>query len=898
MYNLVTTNGNANSPLLKEFVCDSLSDISELPTSVDKGTQQGENTVSNYCCAVGSEAYVVEDSSTWVLAPDNEWHLKENEKASSINIDMSKYLAKDNMTEYEPTSDYNPATKKYVDDNKFSGDYNDLINTPKIPTTLPASDVSDWAKQPEKPSYTAEEVGADDRGSAASAETNAKKYTDDVIKQLIGTSPENLDTIEELGSAITDNQDAIGIIEAAITSKVDKIEGKGLSSIDVTSDMVDTWNAKSNFSGSYSDLTDTPLSLPASDVFDWAKSKTKPVYTAEEIHALPDTTTIPIVSNDLTNELKDTYDNAVLQAHTHSNKNILDGITSEKISGWDNKSDFNGDYNSLENKPIIPEVDVTLSIENDAADSKVTGEKLQTLDDSKVDKKVLLSILNNKPSVDTFDEFLELQRNDKIYQVKIPKSASNPTQVCEKLGANEGLVFEPSTDTIEGQDDYADKIEFMWWHNNYVRGDDTYPIITALEDDENYAEIGSVDVGSCGMSFYYKWDNSNEDYVMLSWSPSPHPELGLIPFSANVPGHSYWCLSAYPSIIASDGLLRSQPNGKMERLQSHNNMITNYQKKGAGYWGAGAERNTFQIIFNLLMGATKSSQNLYAGVSNWNIQFDAAVERDTEETYFPVTEAQAKNLEVGCYVSVGYASKTTTDGVDSLNKDRGVTTMHSYADDVKILRIEDMDDGNKAVYLDIDTGFTTTPVALTDELSSPIIMSSMHMHTGETDKVIGKHNGSAVSNTSGRHSYRVQGVEYALGAYIIASDTVMDFQSDYSKNVYIAPKGIAHSSNDTTIRNTYTLIGNVPASLDGNGADYWIGDITVDPATGAWYPTSECSSSVQGMGDRLYAGGTNTSGTREYPQGGLLWYGLASGSSFLHCWSELSWTYWCYCGCD
>lgn len=47
--------------------------------------------------------------------------------------------------------------KKYSGSSSFSGDYNDLINTPD---SLPASDVYEWAKRPEKPTYTAEEVGA------------------------------------------------------------------------------------------------------------------------------------------------------------------------------------------------------------------------------------------------------------------------------------------------------------------------------------------------------------------------------------------------------------------------------------------------------------------------------------------------------------------------------------------------------------------------------------------------------------------------------------------------------------------------------------------------------------------------------------------------------------------
>jgi hypothetical protein len=114
-------------------------------------------------------------------------------------------------------------------DNKsdFSGSYNDLVDTP---ASLPASDVSDWAKAETKPTYTASEVGADESGSASTAETNANKYTDDKIAELIGTSPENLDTIEELGAAISSNQDAVDLLNKAITDKVDKEDGKSLVS--------------------------------------------------------------------------------------------------------------------------------------------------------------------------------------------------------------------------------------------------------------------------------------------------------------------------------------------------------------------------------------------------------------------------------------------------------------------------------------------------------------------------------------------------------------------------------------------------------------------------------------------------------------------------------------------
>ena len=132
-----------------------------------------------------------------------------------------------------------------------------------------------------------------------------------------------------------------------------------------------------------------------------------------------------------------------------------------------------------------------------------------------------------------------------------------------------------------------------------------------------------------------------------------------------------------------------------------------------------------------------------------------------------------------------------------------------------------------------------------------------------------------------------------LGGYTVASDSVMFFKSDYSKDVYVAPRGVAHSTSDSTIQSTYTLVGNIPAN---NGADFWIGD--VNHVNGVWYPSPVVSSDQYGMGDRCYAGGQATSGSREYLQGGLLWNGSSAGLSFLVCRGWLTRTSWGYLSAD
>ena len=493
------------------------------------------------------------------------------------------------------------------------------------------------------------------------------------------------------------------------------------------------------------------------------------------------------------------------------------------------------------------------------------------------------------------EAFFGSMRNGKVYQTELYLTGTNPTSDGIKTLANKGMVCEPSTDTVEGRDDYEHVGIFNWFNCNYVTDDYGRKIPTAIEGWGNgYKNDGSVDVGVVAMTPYWSviekdgkqiWtlsDTPNDDYGLVPWETARKEDGSYAPYVVH---------SKYISGIGTDGLLRSFSGSKPARNQSYSNMITNYQKKGKGYWGGGKERNLYRILYQVIKYATKNEQTIFQGTTNYNFQYAAAVQRDTKETYFPVTNAQAANIIVGAYVSVGYGSVSGS----SVNNDRSVSTIHKYADDVKVLRIEDLDESNKAVYLDVEEGFTTTPVAISDTVNAPITMSSMHWRSGSTDKVIGKHDGSLTSNTDGKHPYRVMGIEDAVGGYIVYADSVMVFKEDYSKDVYIARRGTKHVTDEATIKSTYKLIGNIPAN---DGADFWIGDIGVDTETCAWFVKAVGSSDRQGWGDRCYAGGKSTSGTREDLGRGYLWLGADGGPVFVSCRSGLDWAYWGYLGCD
>lgn len=493
------------------------------------------------------------------------------------------------------------------------------------------------------------------------------------------------------------------------------------------------------------------------------------------------------------------------------------------------------------------------------------------------------------------EAFFGSMRNGKIYQTELYLSVTNPTSDGTKTLANAGKVCEPSTDTVERQDDYEGIGIFTWFNCNYVTNEYGRKVPTAVEGWGNdFKNDGSVDVGVIAMTPYWNveekdgkqiWtlsDTPNDEYGLVGWETAKKEDGNFAPYVVH---------SKYVSGIGTDGLLRSFKNSKPERNQCYNNMITNYQKKGKGYWGGGKERNLYRILYQVIKYATKNEQTIFQGTTNYNFQYVAAVQRDTKETYFPVTNAQAANVIVGAYVSVGYGSVSGS----NVNNDRSIGTIHKYADDVKVLRIEDLDENNKAVYLDVKEGFTTTPVAISDTVNTPITMSSMHWRSGTTDQVIGKHDGSLTSNTDGKHPYRVMGIEDAVGGYIVYADSVMVFKEDYSKDVYIARRGAKHVTDEATIKSTYKLIGNIPAN---NGADFWIGDIGVDTETCAWFVKAVGSSDQQGWGDRCYAGGKNTSGTREDLGRGLLWYGANGGPVCVLCRYWLAGTDWYCLGCD
>lgn len=707
-----------------------------------------------------------------------------------------------------------------------------------------------WVKEQEA-NRVASEQAAQQAGAARDNAETAATRAENAQQQ---TEEARTDALDKIGSAKSDALDAVAAKQTSATAAVDTAKASALNDVEAAK------------SAAVKAVTDTQST--ATQAVDAARDK-----AVEQVNAATE------AAKTAANEAATSAGNASTSAHqaAGSLQELKDGIASGNFKGEKGDRGEKGDIGETGPAATVAVGTVTGLGAGAAPTVTNSGDEHNAVLDFGIPTASALDI--------AVDVLFKLPRTGKVYTVKIPRFATNPTVNCEKLDDNAGLVCEPSTDTVEGRDDYADIPLFKWYNCNYKRDASGHAYPTAIEHlSDDYRKTGTVDVGVIQMTPYVKWDDSNPDYIL--WSITDSPRDGFTPWAAAKSGdivYPYVIHSKFFSGVGEDGLLRSVYDLVPVRNQSHNSVITDYAKKGAGYKGAGGEKAAWQILFNSIKCAVKSSQEKYAGCTGYSLQYPAAVQRSEKLTYFPVTAAQAKNLLVGSRVSVGYGSK----GSDStVNNDRSASTIHQYADEAKILKIEPLDDTTSAVYLDCDA-FDTMPVSLSDTLSAPITLSTMHWHSGTTDAVIGHHDGSPGSNTDSKHPYRVQGIEYAVGGYETPSDTVLAFDDSNGKDVYVCPAGVAHTKTDAEILASYKKVGSFPAG------DWWIGDIGFDPETCVTWPATQGSGDKTGVGDRVYGGGNASKNTlREYLQGGALWHWSNAGASFVACGYGLGYGGW------
>lgn len=481
--------------------------------------------------------------------------------------------------------------------------------------------------------------------------------------------------------------------------------------------------------------------------------------------------------------------------------------------------------------------------------------------------------------------YFALRRNGLVFTTKIYKYATSTSPVGVKMNANENMVCEPSVGRAKGRDDYERYGLFHHFTCNFSVDENGFNHVDALEGQTGFTKYGKVQVGEVTMSAWFGIEDT-EDAVLYHYSDSqteltPHPmkesinpDGTLSPFmihakyaAGDIDGMPY----SSKGLAPANGCQAAQAKNPI----SYTGMITYMHKLGGHYCGTTSWDLFYRQLMMIIKYATTHSQSIMAGCTSYSFQNTNLVE-ETGVSRVIITKTQAAGYVVGSYVSIGEMREST-------DRDRYNAHMHNLAYSVKILKIEDVDDVNAAIYVDAPEAFDTTLTTC---------ISTMPWHSGSTDEVAGS-DGSLGNNTNGKYAFKIQGIETGVGAYEVLGNAVIDIvagaDGNPARDVYVCQDASTLSSNIATVRANYRKAKAQVAYTATNWK--YITEETTDPDLGIMIPTGVGGGSITGFADGLYTD-TGASGQREWLALGALHLGASAGLWFLSAspgWSSAHW---------
>lgn len=516
-------------------------------------------------------------------------------------------------------------------------------------------------------------------------------------------------------------------------------------------------------------------------------------------------------------------------------------------------------------------------------DLQETGETAVTNIQAEANKQIQNITAAGGGIENALSNFFALRRTGKVYTTRIYKYDTSTSPTGVKLNDNEGLVRKPSTNTAIGQDDYREIGVFMHFPCNFTVDNKGFNHVTALQGQPDFKKTGKVDVGEVTMSAWVGITD-NPEYVDYHYSDSPNEALGLRPMgeSINPDGtispfmiHGKYGAGDIDGVpYSSAGLILANGSQKGGKPVSYTGLIAYMRKKGSMYVGTTNWDLFYKQLMMIILYATTNSRSVMAGCNSYSMQEMAAV-AETGVTRVILPKAKANNYIVGSYVSVGDIGSNT-------NKDRYYAYMHNLAYDVKILKIEPVDDTNSAIYLDTEPFNTTLTTCI----------STMPWRTGSTDSVLGS-DGSPFSNTDNKNPFKIQGIETGYGAYEVLSNVFMDIVTDEDgtpkRDVYICMDASLLTTDMNAAKTRYKKVA---AQVTYTAASWkYISKCFVDPALGIMVPTETKAGSTTGFCNGLYTD-SGTSGQREWLSLGVLSIGTIYGLWILGAYFGVGTAHW------
>ena len=444
---------------------------------------------------------------------------------------------------------------------------------------------------------------------------------------------------------------------------------------------------------------------------------------------------------------------------------------------------------------------------------------------------------------------------------KFPLTTLESGSTGTKFGSNTSLSCTPSTNTVEGQDDYKLLPLFAVVDCNWYLDSNGKKHITAIKGIPSYNTFVDDDptkpVGVLQMTPWLKYEEDSEGYSYTITDIARAAGFQPVPEAIDLDGtvHSFVLHAKYG--MGDD---YSSISGVPIRVWdvSHNGEITPIRNKFSNlYCGKTSADDAWMKLMCYIKYASLTLDGIMNGCCSYynNNKHPAVAETGVKRVI--VTAAEGASLLVGSTMCVGtatYGSKAS---------------QCSVVDRAKITAIESVEiDGTtySAVYLDVENTFDTT---------TELFWSTMQWHTGSTDNVLGN-DGSPYSNTSSKEPYKLQGIEQSYGCYEIIGDTILCYETD-GDDTQLCMHVCRNATLITTSRTAdYEKVGYSCPALGASDAWSYIKRLGFDPDhPECWFAKEVGGSSSTFSMDAAYLKKQGTSGNYEWRALGNLDSGLA-----------------------
>ena len=490
---------------------------------------------------------------------------------------------------------------------------------------------------------------------------------------------------------------------------------------------------------------------------------------------------------------------------------------------------------------------------------------------------------------------LNLHKDGKKYGVHFDNYDVTPSSNGTRLFDAVGMTAAPSTNTVRAVNDFDGKGCFAYLEVNGSVDENGDFQVQYIKDIDNEFSRTKYDTWCLYLTqyVYRKFDSNGEDTVISDTRHSAEwlPEGGAIRPDGTI--RPFVAIAKYMASEEWGGRAASvsggipgwyerksndaKPDEGLEawlefRNYSFASALTHMREKGTQYCAETSQDSERMTRLMEIAFATRHSQSVMAGCTNYYLQYAATVQEADAERII-ISKNNAKNLVVGSTVSIGNANALNGEGKP--NNDRGQSGIHEKANRVRITKIEDYDDNNSAVY--VDNGgqkFSTAPTSVSG-VTCETIISTMPWNTGGCDNVLGSC-GSPTSNTNNKEPYILFGVEMSSGFWEVKGNTVMKIENHVMRPYICYDCTKMTTAGATT--DDWVALGYVIPDNKGN----WkyiskLGYSADDPEVR--YPVEVAATSSTGYADGLYTENLETTGDgqREVLGSGALHDGTLDG---------------------